>query len=139
MGLILDLGCGRRKHAGAIGVDNVPLETVDVVHDLRETPYPFACGCADEIILSHVLEHFSLAEINCILDEAHRVLGPTGLVTISVPPRAFGGILLRSNPPNTFLVRDVFLFYARSRLQLLQAGSTHLEGTQVVGFGESVQ
>ncbi len=83
--LVLDLGCGRRKHPGAIGMDNVFLETVDVVHDLLAMPYPFASGCADEMIFSHVLEHFLIQEINLILDETYRILTSRGVVTISVP------------------------------------------------------
>lgn len=81
----LDFGCGHRKHPGAIGMDNVPLEGVDVVHDLLSVPYPFATGCADEIVLSHVLEHLTLPEINQVLDEAYRILSLDGIVTISVP------------------------------------------------------
>lgn len=83
--IILDIGCGRRKHAGAIGVDNAALDTVDVMADLRNLPLPFATGSADEIILSHVLEHFGIEDIQRILDEAYRVLQATGVVTISVP------------------------------------------------------
>jgi len=83
--LVLDLGCGRRRHAGAIGIDNVALETVDVIADLRSLPLPFATGCADEVILSHVLEHFHIEDIQRILDEVYRVLRGDGVVTISVP------------------------------------------------------
>lgn len=83
--ILLDLGCGRRKHAGAIGIDNVPLETIDVVADLLSAPYPFATACADEVILSHVLEHFTFDEISMVLDEVHRILKPQGVLTISVP------------------------------------------------------
>ena len=85
MPVILDLGCGKRRHAGAIGMDSVPLETVDIVHDLMSIPYPFASECANEIILSHVLEHFEFPDIVRILEEVHRILLPEGRVTISVP------------------------------------------------------
>lgn len=83
--LILDLGCGRNKHPGAIGVDNVYFETVDVVYNLINTPYPFEDKCADEIILSHVIEHFSIDDIGRIFEEVHRILADNGVVTISVP------------------------------------------------------
>ncbi len=81
----LDLGCGRRKHSGAIGVDSVQLDTVDVLCDLSARPFPFASECADEVILSHVLEHFTIEEIHSILDEVYRILQVQGVVTISVP------------------------------------------------------
>ena len=37
---ILDLGCGPIKLNGAIGLDNVALPNVDIVHDLLNFPYP---------------------------------------------------------------------------------------------------
>jgi ubiquinone/menaquinone biosynthesis C-methylase UbiE len=83
--VVLDWGCGRRKHPGAIGMDNAPLAGVDVVHDLLSIPYPFPNDSADGIILSHVLEHFAFADMQVILSEAERILKPEGWVTISVP------------------------------------------------------
>jgi SAM-dependent methyltransferase len=81
----IDLGCGNNKSPGAIGVDNVALDAVDLVHDLLSFPYPFPSECAEEVVLSHVLEHFSIEEINVILDEVYRILAPGGIATISVP------------------------------------------------------
>ena len=37
---ILDLGCGDNKVEGAIGLDNIALSEVDIVHDLLNFPYP---------------------------------------------------------------------------------------------------
>lgn len=45
--MMVDLGCGNAKTVGAIGVDNVALPGVDVVHDLLDFPYPFDTGSAD--------------------------------------------------------------------------------------------
>src|SRR3989441_2410078 len=55
---ILDLGCGARKVPDAFGIDAVSLPGVDLVHDLKATPYPLPESCADQIFLTHVLEHF---------------------------------------------------------------------------------
>jgi hypothetical protein len=107
--LILDLGCGRNKQPGAIGVDNVSLETVDVVHDLLSVPYPFPPGCAVEIILSHVLEHFSLTDINLIMNEVYRLLSPHGVVTISVP-HAFS-VAFHSDPTHKTRFTFETLYY----------------------------
>ncbi len=82
---IIDLGCGANKYKGAIGVDNVKLETVDVVHDLLCFPYPLERESADKIILSHVLEHFVLEDIIKILNECGRILKEKGEIIISVP------------------------------------------------------
>ena len=37
---ILDLGCGSVKVEGAVGLDNVGIPGVDIVHDLLDFPYP---------------------------------------------------------------------------------------------------
>lgn len=83
--VILDLGCGRNKTRDAIGVDNVALPTVDVVSDLRLLPLPFATNTVNEIVLSHVIEHLTLDEINALFDETFRILCADGVMTISVP------------------------------------------------------
>ncbi|MBC8509846.1 MAG: class I SAM-dependent methyltransferase [Anaerolineales bacterium] len=83
--MILDLGCGTDKVTGAIGLENVPLPGVDVLHDLLDFPYPFGDGCASEVHLNHVIEHFVLADIQRILDETYRILQPGGITYISVP------------------------------------------------------
>ncbi len=37
----LDVGCGSRKLPGALGMDILSLPSVDVVHDVNRTPWPF--------------------------------------------------------------------------------------------------
>lgn len=83
--MILDLGCGDTKMAGAVGVDNTALPGVDVVHDLLNLPYPFEEGSIDKIYLSHVIEHFDLPDSRRILNETHRLLRAGGVVHVRVP------------------------------------------------------
>ena len=83
--VILDLGCGFNKKPWAIGMDNFKDACIDVVHDLNDFPYPFEDESADKIILSHVLEHFFVEDINKILDECYRILKPNAIVEISLP------------------------------------------------------
>lgn len=80
---ILDLGCGRAKRAGAIGVDRVALPGVDVVHDLDQVPYPFRNGAFDEIYATHIIEH--VASILAVMEEIHRISRPGARVTIITP------------------------------------------------------
>jgi len=84
-GLIIDLGCGNAKETNAIGVDNVALPTVDIVHDLLDFPYPFPDESAQIVYLKHVLEHFTLADIERILAEVHRISKPSGVIDIRLP------------------------------------------------------
>ena len=56
---ILDLGCGENKVTNSIGLDNVNLPDVDIVHDLMDFPYPIENESIDKIYLRHVIEHFT--------------------------------------------------------------------------------
>jgi len=80
---ILDLGCGNRKRAGAIGVDSNPRSDADVIHDLNVLPYPFAESSFDEIYLDNVLEH--LQDVVAVVEELYRIAKPNGLVRVIVP------------------------------------------------------
>lgn len=108
--LILDLGCGKNKHPGAIGVDNVALDTVDIVHDLRSIPYPFASESVDEVILSHVIEHLDFGDIMHVLLETMRILKPSGCVLISVP-HAFSVAAFTDPTHKTFFTFGSFHYF----------------------------
>jgi len=108
--MIIDLGCGRNKHKGAIGVDNVKLETVDIVHDLLDFPYPFENESAQCVILSHVLEHFSIDDIAQIMNEVYRILARDGEVIISVP-HAFSAAAFGDPTHKSFFIYNSFYFF----------------------------
>lgn len=80
---VLELGCGRRKTPGAIGVDVNPRSEADVIHDLDRFPYPFDDDSFDEVICSDVLEHID-DPIGAVC-EIHRILRDGGLVRIRGP------------------------------------------------------
>ena len=69
---ILDLGCGQNKVPGAIGLDNIQLPGVDIVHDLMNFPYPIKSVSMDKIYLRHVIEHFEIETINSILNQTFK-------------------------------------------------------------------
>ena len=79
----LDLGCGRAKRAGFLGVDSLELPGVDVCHDLNLFPYPFADSQFDEIWLDQVLEH--LGDPLRVMEEVYRICGNGAHVTVGVP------------------------------------------------------
>ena len=82
---IIDLGCGKNKVPNSIGLDNVQLPGVDVEHDLLNFPYPFENESIDKIYLRHVIEHFTIENINLILNECNRLLRKDALLIITVP------------------------------------------------------
>jgi len=82
---ILDLGCGKRKVPGAIGVDRVKVDGVDIVHDLTKFPYPFEDESVDKIYCRHILEHFDVDTRNRAIGELYRILKTRGELEIRVP------------------------------------------------------
>lgn len=54
---ILDVGCGTAKIKGAIGIDRIKLDGVDIVHDLNKFPWLFKDKTFDEIYMNDIIEH----------------------------------------------------------------------------------
>lgn len=81
----IDLGCGRRKVRGSIGVDIVPSAAVDVVADFRQG-LPFRENSVDEIYAYHLLEHMD--DFMGFMEELWRICAPDAHVYIKVPHAA---------------------------------------------------
>jgi hypothetical protein len=83
----LNLGCGRRKLDGWLNADRSPLCQPDQIVDLERTPWPWPDGTADEVMLSHVLEHLgaTTAGYFAIIQELWRICRNGAAVTIVVP------------------------------------------------------
>lgn len=82
-GFKLDLGCGRYKKTGYIGVDKFAVVEPDIICDVEKERLPFEDSSVSEIYSSHVFEH--IEDIQTVMNEIHRVLKPGGLLTIRVP------------------------------------------------------
>lgn len=82
-GPVLDVGCGRSKLPGAVGIDIAAIPGVDVVHDLNVLPWPLGASTFAYVRLRSVLEH--LENVLDVLAEVHRVSLPGALVVIGVP------------------------------------------------------
>ena len=80
---ILDLGCGRHKVPGALGVDRNPGSQADVLGDLDSKRLPFRDGLFDEVHLNHVIEH--LQDVVAVMAEIHRVCKSGAAVTVRTP------------------------------------------------------
>ncbi len=79
----LDIGCGGSKKEGYLGVDQLFLPGVDIIHDLNKFPYPFSDGLVDEIWMDQVLEH--LDQPVKVIEELYRICRDGALITIGVP------------------------------------------------------
>ena len=115
-GVRLDLGCGKNKKEGFIGVDTLAFDGVDIVCNLaelvwnvkpeynpkvKEFPlfeadgvYRFKHDSVDEVYSSHFLEHLTGRERVNFYNELYRILKPGAKATIIVPHwgsgRAYG-------------------------------------------------
>ncbi len=78
--LCLDLGCGRTKPPGFIGVDLYEKPEVDVVHNLNQMPWPWEDESVDCVRFSRCVIH--LKDIDAALQEVVRILKPGGLLWI---------------------------------------------------------
>ena len=88
MGLKINLGSGLNPVTGFVNVDVLPdAPGVDIVADITER-LPFDDGEADMLYASHILEHFSHAEVPRVLAEWRRVLRPGGQILVAVPDLA---------------------------------------------------
>jgi SAM-dependent methyltransferase len=110
---ILDLGCGKKKRVGAIGVDHSSRHKPDIIHDLNKFPYPFQAESIDEIYLDNVLEH--LEDPVKVMEEIYRICRPGALVKVIVP--YFRSKWAFIDPTHrTFYTVSSFDYYDPSRL-----------------------
>lgn len=91
----LDLGCGKNKKDGFIGVDSRDFEGVDRVVDLTG-PWPWEDASVDEVHCSHFIEHLTAPQRIHFVNELYRVLKPEAKAQIITPhwasTRAYGDL-----------------------------------------------
>lgn len=80
---ILDVGCGKRKRPGSVGIDVNPRSDADILHDLNHYPYPFPDDHFDAIYADNILEH--LDDVMKVMIEFNRIIKPEGFIEITVP------------------------------------------------------
>ena len=80
--VVVDLGCGSRKRAGAIGVDIAKIPQVDIVADVTR-PLPFRDSSVDHVYASHLVEH--MEDLMGFMGEVWRICKPGALVQFRFP------------------------------------------------------
>jgi predicted SAM-dependent methyltransferase len=81
--LKIDVGCGRAKPPGFIGIDKEAVDGVDYVVDVERDPLPFGDRTVGTIFTAHCLEH--LAEHAVIFREMSRVAANGAALEIWTP------------------------------------------------------
>lgn len=140
----LDLGCGKNKKEGFVGVDSISFPGVDVVADLvkpilKPLPdhlveyadllerkaegfenWPWDDSSVDEAHASHFVEHLRPRERIHFSNELYRVLQPGAKATIIVPHwkscRAYGD-MTHTWPP----VSEFWFYYLKKEWRLQNA------------------
>lgn len=80
---VLDVGCGSCKHPGAFGLDIRGDSDADLVHDLRETPWPLPAGHFRRVYCHDIIEH--VPDVSAFVRELHRVSAPGADIEIRTP------------------------------------------------------
>src|SRR5674476_867863 len=80
----LNFGCGGRIAQGWTNID-FHSDDARVLRANLLSGFPFRDRYFDAVYSSHVLEHFTPAQADLLLQEAWRVLKPGGIVRIVVP------------------------------------------------------
>lgn len=102
----IDLGCGKRKPDGYIGVDII--EGVDVVHDCSKG-LPFEDNHADEIRAYDFLEH--IQDKHFLISEIWRVLKDNGVFNFQVPDASKGQGAFQDPTHKSYWVENSFKYY----------------------------
>jgi SAM-dependent methyltransferase len=79
----LDVGCGKYKVPGSIGLDWIGSTDADVVCDLTKFPWPLEASSFDEVFAHNILEH--LNETVATIEEIHRVAKSGAILHIRTP------------------------------------------------------
>lgn len=102
----LDLGCGRVKKQGYLGVDVLKFDGVDVVLDIGKEPWPWEDNSVEDVYCSHVVEHLEAQERIHFVNELYRVLKSGKKAWIQTPhwasARAFGDLTHKWPPVSEF-------------------------------------
>ena len=113
--VILELGCGRDKRPGAIGVDRMNLPGVDIVADLEDGLDFIPDSSVDEIYARSFLEH--VQNFEKLMSEIVRVLKKSGKVFAYVPH--FSSPYYYSDPTHKrFFGLYSFYYFVDPRYQL---------------------
>lgn len=82
-GATLNLGCGRKRIAGAVNLDVTPALNPDVLHDLNVLPWPLPDDHFQEVLAYDVIEH--LDDTVAVFEEIHRICRGGAVVRVTVP------------------------------------------------------
>ena len=129
---VLNLGCGRKRLAGAVNVDISADVGADVVHDLARTPWPLPADAFTEVRAYDVLEH--LADVPGAMEEIHRVCRPGAKVQITVPHFSSANAFTDPTHRHQFSAFSFDYFVAGHELAFYSRARFHRTRAQIVFY-----
>ena len=137
---MLDVGCGRNKRPGAIGLDSNRDAAADVVGDINRGALPFRDSTFDRVELIHVIEH--VEDVVKTIEELHRIAKPGGVIRLETPHYTdFSSFCdpthrwhLNSFSFRYFTEDGGFSYYSRSRLRERSLHIKLLKLWKLLGF-----
>lgn len=84
---MLNIGAGMRRIEGWFCIDELSYPGLDLVHDLTDTPWPLADGCAVRAMAYHSIGRVDRARYGLLrfMNEVHRLLQVGGEFLIVAP------------------------------------------------------
>jgi SAM-dependent methyltransferase len=79
-----DLGAGKTRTEGFVSVDISGKCDPDIITDITKFPWDWAKDC-DYIRADNIMEHIEPNKFIEVMNEAHRVMKPGGIIWIRVP------------------------------------------------------
>ncbi len=96
----INLGCGKDKKEGFVGVDIDPETKPDITASALDLP--FEKESVDEVYSSHLVEHFTPEEAKKFFDEVYRVLKPGASAYIKIDREWSRKKLLKKDPTHKY-------------------------------------
>lgn len=96
----LDIGCGKHKKSGFIGVDIDKNSDADIIASALDLP--FKDSSVDEINCSHLVEHFHPKETQKFFNEILRVLKDGGMANLKIDKEWTIKRLLKKDPGHKY-------------------------------------
>lgn len=103
----LIIGAGERQKKGWIHHDVQPFDGIDIVCEFWELPNHLD-EAVEEIEMTHVLEHFPMAETLDALNVVHTLLEPGGKLYIEVPNFTWHAEEILKDPLNRQIVEYAY-------------------------------
>ncbi len=98
--LKIDIGCGKNKKEGYVGIDIDPTSKADII--VSALSIPFSDNSVDEVYSRHMIEHLAPDEAEKFFNEIYRVLKIDGEADLKIDCDWSKRRLLKKDPTHKY-------------------------------------